>query len=331
MRAYWVTVGCFNVLLLIAGVVFARLESIPFAVAAPIVAAFLLQAALYLGTGFASVRRRLEDRFEPPARAAALLIVSLAPYLVYSLPLGLFSWLSLAQLAALGAPAVFLFALFPPKRQALSWQDLIVLAILVTPVISGATDLFQQIYPSPGEPVPRLDVLGKLMVITLGAYAFLTLRKIERADFRFSLCGADLRMGARFFLYYLPVGIPVALLVGFVRWSPGPLETWAHAGAIVGKAAGIYLATALPEELCFRGILQHLLAGRLGKPRVAQALAALAFGAVHLSYRGFPNWPFAVTAALAGWFYGEAYRRGGVPAAAVTHTLTVVAWTFLFD
>lgn len=316
---------------MIAGIVFARLKSIPFAVAAPIVAAFLLQAALYLGTGFESVRRRLVDGLDPPQRAAALLIVSLMPYLVYSAPLGLFSWVGLAQITALCAPAVFLFVLFPPQRQALSWQDLIVIAILVTPVISGATDLFKQVYPSPGDPVPRLDILGKLMVITLGAYSFLTIRKITGADFRFAVRLDDLRIGGRHFLYYLPVGIPVALLVGFVRWSPGPLETWGHAGEIVGKALGIYMATALPEELCFRGILQHLLTGRFGKPRLAQALSALAFGAVHLSYREFPNWPFAVTAALAGWFYGEAYRRGGVPAAAVTHTLTVVVWTFLFD
>lgn len=331
MRSYWVTVGVVHILLLIAGIVYARLKSIPSAVAVPIVAAFLLQAALYLGTGFASVRRRLETRFPPAQRATALLIVSLTPYLVYSLPLGLFSWISLSQITALCAPAVFLFVIFPPREQALSWQDLIVLAILVTPVISGATDLFKQVYPSPGDPVPRLDILGKLMVITLGAYSFLTLRQIAGADFRFAVRAQDLRVGARFFLYYLPVGVPVALLVGFVRWSPGPLETWAHAGAIVGKALGIYMATALPEELCFRGILQRLLGARIGRPLLAQGAAALAFGAVHLSYRDFPNWPFAITAALAGWFYGEAYRRGGVPAAAVTHTLTVVTWTFLFD
>jgi hypothetical protein len=47
---------------------------------------------------------------------------------------------------------------------------------------------------------------------------------------------------------------------------------------------------------------------------------------------GFPNWPFAITAAVAGWFYGASWREaGGVPAAAVTHTLTVVVWAFLFD
>lgn len=237
----------------------------------------------------------------------------------------------MAKLALLCAPAAFLFVIAPPRRQALSWQDLIVLAILVTPVISGTTDLFKQIYPSPGDPVPRLDILGKLMVIALGAYSFLILRCVEGADFRFSVRRADLRTGGRFFLYYLPIGIPVALAVGFVRWAPGPLESWADLGEIVGKAVGIFLATALPEELCFRGILQRLLSGLLGRPRLAQALAALAFGAVHLSFRFFPNWPFAVTAATAGWFYGEAYRRGGVPAAAVTHTLTVITWTFLFD
>ena len=331
LRSYWITAGSINALLLLAGVVYARLKSIPIETAAPIVAAFLIQAAVYLGAGFRAVRRRLIEKLSPARRAAVLLIVSLAPYLVYSLPLGLFSWASLAKLTMLCGVAAFLFALAPPKRQALSWQDLIVLAILVTPVISGATDLFKQIYPSPGDPVPRLDILGKLMVIALGADAYLTLRRTEGADFRLSLRRTDLTTGGQYFLYYLPIGIPIALAVGFVRWAPGPLERWADAAALAGKAVGIFFATALPEELCFRGILQRLLEGLLARPRLAQGLAALAFGLVHVSYREFPNWPFVVTATAAGWFYGEAYRRGGVPAAAVTHTLTVVAWTFLFD
>jgi membrane protease YdiL (CAAX protease family) len=55
------------------------------------------------------------------------------------------------------------------------------------------------------------------------------------------------------------------------------------------------------------------------------------FGLVHLWFREFPNWQFAVIAGVAGVFYGLAYvASGGIRAAMVTHALVVATWrTFL--
>jgi membrane protease YdiL (CAAX protease family) len=65
-------------------------------------------------------------------------------------------------------------------------------------------------------------------------------------------------------------------------------------------------------------------------PRFRIVIASLLFGAVHLGYREFPNYPFAATAAFAGVMYGVVYEKGGLRAAMFCHALTVVFWRALF-
>ncbi len=330
-RAYLATTLTLEVLLTLAGVVYADQLGIPAATAAPIIAAFLLQAALFLLPGFPDARQAVERRFTTRRLAALLALSGLVPYLIYSLPLGLFDVANFAKLALLAGFAPAVFALAPPRRDALTWQDVVVTAVLVSPLISGFTTMFREIFPSPGEPVPRLDYLGKLMVISVGAASFLSLRKVRRADYRFQVTQQDLRTGLRYFLYYLPVGIPFSLAIGLVEWAPRESLDWKLAAEFLGVALGIFLATALPEELCFRGVLQDLIEKRVANRWVALAAASAAFGAVHLSFRFYPNWRHALGAAVLGVFCGLAYRRRcSVTAAAVTHTLTVLTWRFLF-
>ncbi len=288
-----------------------------------------MHASVFWSAGFPSVRGRIVERFSPVRIAAGLAAVSLAPYLVYAAPLGLFSWASFGLLAALVIPTAYIFVWAPRPEQTLGWQDCFVMAVAITPNLSGV-EIFDSIYPSP-ELVRDVDFLGKLMIFSLGALVFLCLRPLHGTDFRFRVTMRDLRIGAKHFLYYLPVGVPATLAIGLARFDPRPIENWTYAAAVVGTTLGIYLAVALSEELCFRGALQHLLTSTLGRPWLAQALAAAAYGAVHLSFRGFPNWRHALITALLGWFCGAAYREArGIPAAAVCHTLVVITWKFLF-
>lgn len=314
-----------------AGTIYASIKNISPATAAPIVVAFLIQAALFWGSGFPSVRAAVVERLQPARIAGALVAVSLAPYLVYSLPLGLFSPTALAALAALAIPLAYLFVWAPRPEQTLGWQDVLLMTAAVVPNLSGV-EVFDFIYPSPGEPVRDVDILGKLMVFSIGAWAFLCLRPLEGTDYRLWPTGRDLRIGGKYALYYLPVGIPLALGIHLVRFDPKPFDGMPYVGAVAGTAIGIFLAVALSEELCFRGALQHLLTQTLGKAWIAQAIAALAYGAAHLTFHGFPNWRHALATAVLGWFCGSAYREArGVPAAAVCHTLVVITWRFLFQ
>jgi len=312
-----------------AGAVYASLENIAPEQAVPIVAAFLMLAALYWLGGFPAARDALARRFTPPQIALGLTIWALGAYLVYALPLGLFAWLSLAKLAAIILPAAWVFVLTRPDPEKLGWQDALLIVLLAAPAVSGVT-LYREIYPGIGDPVDRLDILGKLTAIGVGAVAFLVLRPLPDPDYRFALRARDLIVGFKWYLYYLPLAIPLALFTGMARFEPRPVDGPVYFLELLGRALGIYLAVALPEELCFRGALQRLLAGRLGKPLAAQALAAVLFGLVHITFRFFPNWPHALLAGVLGWFCGSAYREGRIPAAAVCHTLVVITWAFLF-
>jgi membrane protease YdiL (CAAX protease family) len=63
----------------------------------------------------------------------------------------------------------------------------------------------------------------------------------------------------------------------------------------------------------------------------AAIAASIAFGAVHLWFRAFPNWRFALLAAVAGVFYGLAFRRArSIRASMVTHALVVTTWRVFF-
>jgi membrane protease YdiL (CAAX protease family) len=190
--------------------------------------------------------------------------------------------------------------------------------------------MFKDTYVSPGGNVPQLDILGKIMLIPLGATVYLSLRRLEGSGFRLAISRADFTTGLKNYFLFLPLGIPLGILIGFVRWNPAPMDSWTYVFEVAGKMLGVYATLALAEEMFFRGILQNLLSASLGRPLVAQLIASVLFGAVHLP-RGFPNWRYALLAAVAGWFYGRAYVQGrGVVASSVTHVLVVVTMEYLF-
>ncbi len=331
LRGFSLALLLLNSGLVIAASVYAVRHSIPASAAIPIAAAFLLEASVYLVVGFPNARARFEQRFSSTQMALMAWSVSVAPYLIYSLPSGVFSFAAAAKLALLCGLIAALFLFTPPRGEGLGWADAVVLAALAYPMVSGVSTLLREIYVSPHPEIPRLDVLGKIMLISLGAIVFLSIRKVSGTGFRFNVSLADLKTGLKNYLLFLPVGIPLALATGFVRWNPMPIDHWTYVPMAVGNMLGVYLVIGLGEELYFRGLIQNLVARRGISPWAAQLLASILFGAAHLGRRGFPNWEFAAVAAVAGWFYGRAYAaHNSVPAAAVTHTLVVLSWKFLF-
>jgi hypothetical protein len=85
---------------------------------------------------------------------------------------------------------------------------------------------------------------------------------------------------------------------------------------------------AVPEELFFRGWLQNLLERRIGRTR-ALLVTAVLFGLSHFNKRaaGF-NWRYVLLAAVAGFFYGRAWRQERrVGASAITHASVDAIWS----
>ena len=337
-RAFWLTLLLLNLGLIAAGAVYATQNDIAPALAIPVVAAFLVQASLFWVPGFPRVRRWIEQRLSPGYLALCLALASLAAYLIYAIPCGVFSWEGFAFVASLAFLIAFIYVVAPPRSASgrpaaakLEWQDVAVAAALAYPWVSGLGSPFHDIYPSPGPAIPRLDYLGKLMLVALGTMAFLSLRRLPRTGYRFAISREDFLAGARNFALFVPAGAVVALSTGFLSWGPQPLGSWIDAAEFAGNALGIYLAVALPSEMYFRGVLQNLLAARLGRPQLALLITSALFGLSHLG-RGFPNWEYAAVTAVLGWFCGRAYaQRQSVVAAGVTHTLAVLARRYLFE
>jgi len=307
------------VVLSVAGFLYAREKSVPPALAVPIIAAFLFEYPFYLLPGFVGARERLAERLMSPVLAALLAVSALAPYLIYSLGTGQFRWGALARLAVLAGAVAFWYVVRQPSPTA----DLAFLALLAAPVLMR---FFDWVYTSPLLNL-QVEVLGQLMLIRLAATAVLIFRKPEGVGFGFWPTAREWKIGLLHFAMFMPVGFALALGIGLFRFEPSLTPWWKPVGSFVG----MLWVVALSEEFLFRGLLQRWLTDWLGRPQAALLAAALLFGSVHLWFREFPNWRFALVAAVAGWFYGRAYRvAGGIRAAMVAHALTNVVARTLF-
>jgi membrane protease YdiL (CAAX protease family) len=313
-RAFTFTVGIGWILLTIAGIYYARAKGIPAAVAAPLIAAFLVEYFFYLVPGFEGLRNWLSDRIPPRTLALGLAISALAPYLIYSLPSGQFRLIAAARLAAFVLVVSFWYILRRPAPA----SDLALLALVAAALVAK---FFRQIYISP---VPQVSILGQLMLIRLVASVMLMIREVEGTGFGFLPTAKDWKIGLRNFLWFLPIGVALMAGLGMLRLK----TSWMELAFAPLQFLGILWVVALSEEFLARGLLQRWIADWTGRPRVALALASAAFGATHLWFPpGFPNWRIAIIASVLGWFCGKSYEEaGGVRAAMVTHALIVTTW-----
>jgi membrane protease YdiL (CAAX protease family) len=131
-------------------------------------------------------------------------------------------------------------------------------------------------------------------------------------------------VGLREFVFYLPIALTLGLALGFLHLHltlPSMLQA-------VGAFVLTFFFIAVPEELFFRGWLQNLLERRMGRVPALMVTAAL-FGLSHFNKRAVHfNWRYVLMAALAGLFYGRAWRaERRVGAAAMTHASVDTVWS----
>jgi membrane protease YdiL (CAAX protease family) len=124
--------------------------------------------------------------------------------------------------------------------------------------------------------------------------------------------------------FYTPLAIPLGLGLGFLHLHPS--APW------LPRLPAAFLFTfffiAVPEELFFRGWLQNLLERRIGRYPALFFTAAL-FGLAHFNKHAVHfNWRYVLLAALAGIFYGRAWRQQRrVGASAITHACVDTIWS----
>lgn len=195
------------------------------------------------------------------------------------------------------------------------WRDYVVLATL-----GLAVDLrwFQGAWPH------GLSVFNKVLLLDAGIWGLLVVRRLEGVGFDLRLRWRDLRVGAREFLFYAPMAVVLGLGMEFLHVHAG----WPGLLRLAGMFLFTFFFIAVPEELFFRGWLQNLLERRIGRNR-ALLLTAVLFGLAHFNKlaRQF-NWRYVVLAALAGVFYGRAWREDRrVGASAITHACVDTVWS----
>ena len=241
------------------------------------------------------------------------------PYALVAHAFRIFQWEWLALYALLPVGVAFLLdqARAADSSHRGNWRDFLVLAVL-----GLAVDLrwFEPAWPQ------GYAAFGKMLLLDAGIFAFLGVRRLDGVGFDLRLNRRDVVIGLREFSLYAVIAIPLGLYLGFLHFHalwPDPL----HA---IGAFVFTFLFIAIPEELYFRGWLQNLLERRVGR-RGALLLTAVLFGLSHWNKRTTSfNWRYVLMAALAGIFYGRAWRaQRRVGASALTHATVDTLWSLL--
>jgi hypothetical protein len=169
----------------------------------------------------------------------------------------------------------------------------------------------------------KLGLLGKLTLLDAGLYAFLAVRRLSGIGYDLRLRWRDWKIGLREFAFYIPIAVPLGLALGFLHLHRHVDHPW----LIVPAWIFTFIGVALPEEIFFRGWMQNLLERRIGRTASLLVTACL-FGLAHFNKRTtFFNWRYVLLAALAGIFYGRAWRQDRrIGASAITHSTVDTIW-----
>jgi membrane protease YdiL (CAAX protease family) len=282
----------------------------------PLAVTLLLAGLIQLAFYFSLALPKWREWWTP----ARLILLAPVPWLVYSIPCGVFRPHAMVALVALVALAAFWFHFLPPSR----FTDLGFVALMAAPILFN---WFGAIYPRPWPKVP-VDILGHVVWIQVG---LATILNVRRVDFGFGFWPEPRhwRAGLLWFAASMPPVLGLVYGLGFAHFEL-PAAGYKYAVA-VPTFFGILWVVALSEEFFFRGLLQRWFEEWSGRPALAIGLASVLFGLAHLGYGRFPNWDMVLLAAVMGVFYGLAYRQGGgVRAAMVTHALIVTTWKTFF-
>ena len=281
-----------------------------------LIAALMILLPFFYAAFFADRVTAVAQALPRPIRIAAPALLCL-PYLFVARSFHIFRWEWLALYAFLPSGIAFLLdqARAADVSHRGNWRDFLVLLLL-----GLAVDLrwFEAAWPH------GYAVLGKMLLLDAGIFAFLGVRRLDGVGFDLRLQRQDVAIGLREFAMYAVIAIPLGLWLGFLHLH----AVWPQPLRAIGAFILTFLVIAVPEELFFRGWLQNLLERRIGR-FAALWVTAVLFGLAHWNKRtaGF-NWRYVIMASLAGIFYGRAWRaQRRVGASCLTHATVDTLWS----
>jgi len=286
-----------------------------------ILPAFLFESIFFAGVGFEQTRELFASLPARWIQSLLLTISGIVPFIIVTATGGTFDSHAFVILAALCALMSFWWVLFPHRTA----YDIGWLVIAAVPMV---LKVFSRLYASP----IKLDVsiLGHVMWIRIALMSLLVQRGFELGPVSFWPKRSEWREGLlQFWAAIVPLSV-VGMLIHFAGFAPKKYPPGLWIVMAVGQFFGILWVVAFSEDL-FRSVITRLFFRFKQPVFLAVTGSAVLIGCAHLWYKDFPNWRFALVAAIAHFFYTLAYVRGGsVRASMVTHALTVTTWRMLF-
>jgi uncharacterized protein len=319
------SLGSFRAALLIGwgvlgltGMLYARSRGVPNWAALPVVAAFLIEYPFYLVPAFPPVRERIGARGVP----AFALAVAVLPYLACCFGAVAFAWSGLARLIALALAVGLWYRVVPPSRL----TDLAFLGLFAAVILGGYSNAVYVPLHANYKDLKNIIVIPHLSLISMAVMALMLQRRVAETGYGFVPGRREWRIGLLHVAYFVPIGLPMALLLHATRFAQ-PKPVWYIAGTFVG----MFCVLSLSEEFLVRGVLQQWIEDWTSSRSGALLATSAVFGLLHLWLGGFPNWRWAIVAGVLGWFCGRARNQAGsIRASMVTHALVATTWRAFF-
>jgi membrane protease YdiL (CAAX protease family) len=249
-------------------------------------------------------------------------IIPFLAYLIYLLGTNSSAWWRVG-IAAAYVLTPTLLAISAGKSGPGAWQDYVVMLAIFLPL---KLRWLNGLWPYPSAQIGYVATM--LLAISVALLTFLFLRQLDGIGYNI-VWGRDAAIAILFhFVLLAAILIPLGTVLHFIRFDP----TMAHWKSLPADAFGIFLLTAWPEELLFRGLLQNCLSRTFSSETSGWIAASIIFGLAHINNNGvFPNWRYALLATIAGIFYGRTWRKtGSIFPAAIVHGLVDTVWHLLF-
>jgi CAAX protease family protein len=183
------------------------------------------------------------------------------------------------------------------------WADLAGILLLWLPLefAAGAS-----LVPKPAQGYLHAVAYGVAIVLAL--WLFLIYRALKGVKYNLPWRRQDLLYPAMGFTALAPVLGGLGLLLGFLGPMHAPHFAWPK---IVTRYLVIFCATALPEEILFRGLIQNWLMQHFGATNRTLLAAGLIFGCSHLNNgpQPLPNWRYMILATVAGVVFGRVFQK----------------------
>lgn len=282
--------------------------------------ALLFAPYWFFGFGIGDLLRNLLSKRLWRILCSALLAL---PYFALEAPRDNFQWTMGTTLVVIPVLTCVVLDIWPKPANWADWSVLAAFGLFIDFGLLNSAWPFREtsaVWPA------GLGGFPKMMMANVVLYGYLVVKPIGGIGYDLRPKLRDFRIGLREFLFYAPIVLSLGFLLGFLHWEG------LFTKPVQFPAAWIFtfFFVALPEELFFRGLLQNLLERHFGRVR-ALWTASFVFGLSHFNKGALFHWRYVLLAAIAGLFYGRAWRQERrLMASSVTHSTVDAVWSIWF-